>query len=99
MSFASPGNPSWDTPDGRGAFYGDHSAAQAAAAGGDYVALACPIGEAGKHLIGCDLNGQRLWGLANRAFGDGRVYAGEVPRALPSRDRQGAVPRAPGTAP
>jgi len=71
MSFASPGNPPWDTPDGRGAFYGDHSAAQAAAAAGDYVALACPIGEAGKHLIGCDLTGQRLWGLANRAFGDG----------------------------
>jgi hypothetical protein len=35
MSFANPGHPTWDTPDGRGAFYGDHSAAQAVAAAGD----------------------------------------------------------------
>jgi len=67
MSFASPGNPPWDTSDGRGAFYGDHSAPQGAAAAGDYAALACPIGEAGKHLIGLDLEGQRLWGLAQRS--------------------------------
>jgi hypothetical protein len=71
MSFANPGNPSWDTPDGRGAFYADHSAPLAVATAGDYVALGCPGGEAGKPLIGCDLNGQRLWGLANRIFGDG----------------------------
>ena len=67
MSFASPGNPPWDTADLRGAFYGDHSPAEAGAAAGDYVALACPIGEAGRHLIGCDLDGQRLWGLAQRS--------------------------------
>jgi hypothetical protein len=74
MSFASPGNPSWDTPDGRGAFYADHSLPQAVAAGGAYVALACPMGEGGKHLIGCDLSGQRLWGLSNRtAFDGGRI--------------------------
>jgi hypothetical protein len=72
MSFCSPGNPTWGTPDGRGAFYGDHTAAQAVAAAGQYVALACPMGEAGQHLIGCDLTGQRLWGLANRVFADGR---------------------------
>lgn len=74
MSYNSPGNPSWDTPDGRGAFYGDHTAPQAVAAAGDFVALGCPMGEAGKHLIGCDLTGQRLWGLANRtAFGGGHI--------------------------
>jgi len=33
------------------------------ATAGDYVALACPMGEAGKHLIGLTLDGQRLWGL------------------------------------
>ena len=68
MSFANPGNPSWDTSDGRGAFYADHSAPVAVASAGDYVALGCPIGEAGKPLIVCDLNGQRLWGQANRTF-------------------------------
>jgi hypothetical protein len=74
MSFANPGNPTWGTPDGRGAFYGDHTAPQAAASAGQYVALAAPMGEAGQHLIGTDLNGQRLWGLANRvAFDGGRI--------------------------
>ncbi len=71
MSFANPGNPTWSTADGHGAFYGDHTAPQAVAAAGDYVALACPMGEAGQPIIGCDLNGQRLWGLANRAAFDG----------------------------
>lgn len=74
LSFANPGNPSWATDDGRGAFYGDHTAPQAATAGGKFVALATPMGEAGKHLIATDLEGQRLWGLANRvAFDGGRI--------------------------
>ncbi len=68
MSFANPGNPSWGTSDGRGAFYADHTAPVAVASAGDYVGLGCPIGEAGNPLIGCDLNGQRLWGQANRTF-------------------------------
>jgi len=73
-SFASPGNPPWKTADGKGAYYGDHTAPEAVAAGGDMLALACPMGEAGEHLIGVDLAGRRQWGLANRvAFGGGRV--------------------------
>lgn len=73
-SFASPGNPGWGTADGKGAFYGDHTAPQAVAAGADMLALACPMGEAGNHLIGVDLSGRRQWGLANRAaFGGGRI--------------------------
>ena len=71
MSFANPGKPTWQTSDGRGSFYADHSAAQGVAAGGDYLAFACPIGEAGPSVIGCDLTGQRLWGLANRVSFDG----------------------------
>ncbi len=68
-SFASPGNPGWQTADGRGAYYGDHTAPQAVAAGTEFLGLACPMGEAGQHLIGVDMTGQRLWGLANRMFG------------------------------
>ncbi|WP_236624761.1 sugar-binding protein [Rhodopirellula sp. SWK7] len=71
LSFANPGNPTWSTDDGRGAFYGDHTAPQAAAAAGKFVALATPMGEAGKHLIATDLDGQRLWGLSNRVAFDG----------------------------
>lgn len=71
MSFANPGNPSWDTADGKGAFYADHSAPHAAAAAGKFAALGCPVGEAGKYLIGLDLEGHRLWGLANRTTFDG----------------------------
>ncbi|XHR29820.1 MAG: FlgD immunoglobulin-like domain containing protein [Chthoniobacteraceae bacterium] len=69
-SFANPGNPTWETPDNHGSFYGDHTPPQAVAAAGDVVALACPMAEAGKQVIGCDLTGQRLWGLAGRAFLD-----------------------------
>ncbi len=72
LSYANPGHPAWSTPDGHGAFYGDHTNPHAAAAGGDHVALACPMGEGGQPLIGCDLSGQRLWGQANRqAFAGG----------------------------
>ncbi len=74
MSFANPGHPSWDTSDNRGSFYADHTMPRAVAAAGNVVALGCPMGEGGKHLIGCDLSGQRLWGLANRAaFAGGNI--------------------------
>ncbi len=66
LSFANPGHPAWSTPDGRGAFYADHTNPHAVAAAGNYVCLACPMGEGGNPLICCDLNGQRLWGQANR---------------------------------
>lgn len=74
-SFASPGNPPWSTADGKGAYYGDHTPPEAVAFGpGKLGALACPMGEAGPHLIGVDLQGRKQWGLANRtAFGGGRV--------------------------
>jgi hypothetical protein len=95
MSFANPGNPTWDTGDGRGAFYADHTAAEAVATAGDYVALGCPIGEAGKPLIGCDLNGQRLWGLPNRTFSvGGRVSLATDGKILwVSQDQTGTIYR------
>jgi hypothetical protein len=71
LSFANPGNPAWSTTDGRGAFYGDHTVPMAAAASGKFVAVANPMGEAGKHLIGLNLEPQRLWGLPNRTAFDG----------------------------
>lgn len=71
MMFGSPGNPGWDNGTGTGAFYGDHMPPMASAAAGKFVALGCPMGEAGKHLIGVDLNGQRVWGLPNRQAFDG----------------------------
>lgn len=74
-SFASPGDPPWNTADGKGAYYGDHTPPEAVAFGpGDRGAIACAMGEAGPHLIGVDLQGRRQWGLANRrSFGGGRV--------------------------
>lgn len=78
MSYANPGKPTWPTPDDRGAFYADHTAPHAAAAAGDYVALGAPIGEAGRHLIGTDLDGRRLWGLRNRSS----WYVGAIRLAL-----------------
>ena len=74
-SFASPGNPGWNTADGKGAYYGDHTPPEAVAFGpGERGAIACAMGEAGAHLIGVDLQGRRQWGLANRAsFGGGKI--------------------------
>lgn len=83
ISFASPANPPWKTADGTGAFYGDHTAPEAVAAGTDMLALACPMGEAGEHLIGVDMSGRRRWGLANRvAFGGGRISLATDGRTL-----------------
>ncbi len=70
FSFANPGNPTWETPDGKGAFYADHTSPQTAAAGGDWVALSCPMGEAGKNIIVLDLDGQRRWGTHSRLYGN-----------------------------
>jgi len=53
---------SFANPSAHNGFYADHSAAHAAAAAGDYVALACPIGEAGHPIVGLDINGKTLWG-------------------------------------
>jgi hypothetical protein len=96
MSFANPGNPTWKTPDDHGSWYSDHAAPHAAAAAGDYVALGCPIGEAGSHLIGCDLTGQRLWGLMDRG---GIVTAGRLSLATDgkllwvAKDKTGSIYR------
>jgi len=71
LAFANPGHPAWATDDGKGAFYGDHTMPMAAATAGKYAALATPMGEAGRHLIGLNLEPQKLWGLANRSAFDG----------------------------
>ncbi len=74
-SFASPADPPWNVTNGKGQYYGDHTAPEAVCFGPDKIgALACPMGEAGRHLIGVDLTGQRQWGVANRqAFAGGRI--------------------------
>ncbi len=71
LSFANPGDPTWKTDDGRGAFYADHTAPTAAAAAGGFVVLAAPMAEAGQQMIGLNLEGQKLWGLPNRNTFDG----------------------------
>jgi hypothetical protein len=95
MSFANPGHPTWETPDGRGAFYADDTAPEAVAAAGDYVALGCPVGEAGRPLIACDLNGQRLWGQANRTLlAGGRMSLATDGKILwVSQDQTGTIYR------
>ena len=53
LSFANPGNPSWQTDDGRGAFYGDHTAPQAAARiGHRHLATGPGIVVAGSRFVG-----------------------------------------------
>ena len=64
---------SFANPSVHNGFYADHSAPHAAAAAGDYVALACPIGEAGSPIIGLDVNGKKLWGGGRPLSDAGRV--------------------------
>ena len=95
MSFANPGNPSWQTPDDRGAFYGDHSGPQAVAAAGGVCGPGLPNRRGRQAPIGCDPSGHRLWGLANR----GGFYAGRISLATDGKilwvaqDKPGTVYR------
>lgn len=71
FTFGSPGNPPWETVDGRGAWLADHSTCQALAADDERIYLAAPNAESGNAVIAVDYSGQKLWGIARvRFWGD-----------------------------
>ena len=85
MTYNNPGNPPWQTPDGKGEWGGDHCPPQGVAIDGDRVYLGWSAAEDGSGLIGLDLEGQRQWGFfqsphpagsgaTQLAAADGRVY-------------------------
>ena len=62
LSVHNAGNPPWVTADGTGSWGGDHGVPLGAACAGDRVYLLWNAAEAGWHLIGCTLDGKKLWG-------------------------------------
>ena len=62
VSLHNAGNPPWVTADGTGSWGGDHGEPIDIAAAGDRVFPIWSAAEAGWEVIGCDLNGKKLWG-------------------------------------
>ena len=70
MTLNNPGSPPWQTGNGDGEWGGDHSPPAAVAADKDGVYIGWRDAEDGDGLIGCDLSGDKRWGI----FGiDGRT--------------------------
>ena len=63
FAFNNPGNPPWDTGDGRGNWLADHTNPQAAAADEEAVYMAAPNAEAGTSVMRLDLEGRKQWGV------------------------------------
>ena len=76
FAFGSPGNPPWETADGKGAWLADHTAPEAVAADAEQVYLASPYAEAGSAVIALDYSGKKQWGAKARFHGNsGAVLA------------------------
>ncbi len=63
MTLNNPGTPPWQTDDGRGEWGADHCAPQTVATDASGVYLGWPAAEDGNGIIGCDLEGKKLWGF------------------------------------
>lgn len=66
-------NPPWRNADGTGGWGADHTAPTDVAARGDNVFLLYEGAESGSALIGCDLEGNKLWGHGGAFQGGGLV--------------------------
>ncbi|MFZ2654470.1 MAG: hypothetical protein WAX69_06100, partial [Victivallales bacterium] len=69
MAYGSPGNPPWDTSDGKGDWLPDHVPPLAAAADGERVYLSSEYSEGGSAIIAVGLDGQKQWGITRDASG------------------------------
>ena len=68
FSYGNPGNPPWETSDGKGNWLSDHSNPMDVLADAERVYAVAPTSENGNTLIALDFQGHRLWGL-NRIGG------------------------------
>jgi len=71
-------NPPWRNADGTGGWGADHTAPTAVAAYGDRVFLLYEGAESGSALVGCDLNGNKLWGHGGAFQGGGLVITADA---------------------
>ncbi len=66
-------NPPWRNADGSGGWGADHTPPNDVAALGDRVFLLYEGAESGSALVGCDLNGNKIWGHGSSFQGGGFV--------------------------
>jgi len=69
FSYGNPGNPPWETSDGRGNWLSDHANPLDVLADEDRIYAVAPMSENGNTLIAMDYEGNRIWGLARTAGG------------------------------
>lgn len=72
FSYGSPGDPAWETADGKGAWLADHEAPLGVCADDQRVYIAAEMAEEGSTLIGVDYEGKKQWGA--------RGYGGQLAR-------------------
>lgn len=63
FTYGSPGNPPWETSDGRGDWLADHAAPVSVATDGSWMYMSCFTSEGGSTVIGVDETGQKRWGI------------------------------------
>ncbi|MFZ2656157.1 MAG: hypothetical protein WAX69_14595 [Victivallales bacterium] len=71
MTLNNPGTPPWQTDDGTGEWGGDHCPPQTVSTDDDGVYLGWPSAEDGNGIIGCDIEGRKLWGFFQTPFPSG----------------------------
>jgi hypothetical protein len=71
-------NPPWRSSDGTGGWGADHTPPSSVAASGDRVFLLYEGAESGSALIGCDLEGNKLWGHGSSFQGGGFVITADA---------------------
>ncbi len=76
FSYGNPGNPPWETSDGKGNWLSDHANPMDVLADDERVYAVAPTSENGNTLIAMDFAGDRLWGL-NRIGGGFLARAGD----------------------
>ena len=69
FTYGTPGNPPWETADGKGDWLSDHVPSVSVASDGKKIFAACHMSEGGSMVVGLDENGQKQWGI-------GRMYGG-----------------------
>jgi sugar lactone lactonase YvrE len=71
-------NPPWRSSDGTGGWGADHTPPSSVAAYGDRVFLLYEGAESGSALVGCDLEGNKVWGHGSSFQGGGFVITADA---------------------
>ena len=73
FAYGSPGNPPWETADGKGAWMADHTTPVDVLADDKRIYISNQMAEGGSTLIAVDYTGQKQWGI-------GRIWGGMLAR-------------------